>query len=106
MYAATVDHAILRSRRPQPGWRGLVRRLMVGSASLGLLLFGLAHAVQGGSPSTYETITVRPGDTLWSIAQGRHPNADVREEIDRIEQANGLTGPAIRPGELLRVPAP
>jgi LysM repeat protein len=50
-------------------------------------------------------VTVAAGDTLWSIAARRYPDADPREKVFQIEQLNHLAGPTIVPGERLRVPA-
>jgi len=52
----------------------------------------------------YATVTVRPGDTLWSIAASHARGADVQEAVDRISDVNHLDGGAIQPGERLRIP--
>ncbi len=53
----------------------------------------------------YTTITVRPGDTLWSIAASNTSNdGDVQETIDRISDANRLHATSLEPGQRLRVP--
>jgi LysM repeat protein len=53
----------------------------------------------------YATVTVRPGDSLWSIASAHAgPSADVQELVDRISDANHLRGGTIQPGERLRIP--
>jgi len=53
----------------------------------------------------YTTVTVAPGDTLWSIAAAHgQANADIQETIDRITEANHLGAAAIQPGERLRIP--
>jgi LysM repeat protein len=54
---------------------------------------------------TTQTITVHSGDTLWSIAdEFRHESEDIRDVIDRIYDANGLTKAYIYPGQVLKVP--
>lgn len=50
-----------------------------------------------------QVVTVRPFDTLWSIAQ-RHYGGDVRDAVWRIEQANHLRGAQVRPGRRLVLP--
>jgi nucleoid-associated protein YgaU len=50
-----------------------------------------------------QVITVRPYDTLWTIAQ-RHYGGDVRSAVWRIERANHLTTADVRPGEHLVLP--
>jgi nucleoid-associated protein YgaU len=53
----------------------------------------------------YETVTVRAGDTLWSIAASHaRPNTDLQELVDRITDANRLQGGALQPGQHLRIP--
>jgi LysM repeat protein len=53
----------------------------------------------------YASVTVQPGDTLWSIAAAHaRSNADVQELVDRITDANHLGGGTIQPGEHLKVP--
>jgi LysM repeat protein len=74
---------------------------------LGVLLAGLvvwaiaAHSVSGaGKPQVY---TVRPYDTLWSIATS-HYGGDPRGAIYRLEQRNDLAGAVVRPGQKLILP--
>ena len=50
-----------------------------------------------------QVITVRPTDTLWSIAE-RHYAGNVEAAIWRIEQANHLPGADIAVGEKLVLP--
>ena len=53
----------------------------------------------------FTTISVHPGDTLWSIAAARtSSDGDVQETIDRITEANHLSGAALQAGEHLRIP--
>jgi LysM repeat protein len=53
----------------------------------------------------FTTITVAPGDTLWSIAAAHgQPNGDIQETIDRITEANHLAIATIQPGEHLQIP--
>lgn len=46
---------------------------------------------------------VKPGDTLWSIAQ-RHYGGDPRHGVWRIQRENALAGGVLTPGEVLRLP--
>jgi hypothetical protein len=48
-------------------------------------------------------VTVRPGDTLWSIASHAAPQTDPRVEVDRLERLNGLSGAMLVPGQTLRI---
>jgi nucleoid-associated protein YgaU len=50
-----------------------------------------------------QVVTVRPYETLWSIAQ-RHYAGDVRDAVWRIERANKLRGADVRVGQKLILP--
>ena len=50
-----------------------------------------------------QVVTVKPYDTLWSIAQ-RHYGGDVRDAIWRIQQANHLQSANVRVGQTLVLP--
>jgi len=50
-----------------------------------------------------QVVTVRPYDSLWSIAQ-RHYGGDVRDAIWRIERANHLASADVRAGQQLVLP--
>jgi hypothetical protein len=45
---------------------------------------------------------VRPGDTLWSIAEAVDPRGDVRPLVDRMAAAAGST--VLYPGEAIAIP--
>ena len=83
------------------------------------LSFAGARAAWGATPTAYSTVTVRSGDTVWSIAAARYPGADTREKVgeilaaERVEDhetweilaANDLHDALLRPGQHLRVPS-
>jgi LysM repeat protein len=50
-----------------------------------------------------QVVTVKPYDTLWSIAQRRY-GGDVRDAVWQIERANHLSGADIRVGQRLVLP--
>ena len=53
----------------------------------------------------FATVTVQPGDTLWSIAAAHtSDSSDVQESIDRISAVNHLHSATLQPGQRLRVP--
>jgi LysM repeat protein len=53
----------------------------------------------------YATVTVRPGDTVWSIAASHSkPSSDLQEMVDRISDANHLQGGTLQPGQRIRIP--
>jgi LysM repeat protein len=49
--------------------------------------------------------TVRPGDTLWSIAVA-HYAGDPREAVWRLRERNGMEGVMLQPGQRLVLPTP
>jgi LysM repeat protein len=67
------------------------------------LAVGLAARTSHGA-GPERTIVVRPGDTLWAIAERTYPG-DAREGVWRLEQRNDLRGPTIVPGQHLVLPA-
>jgi nucleoid-associated protein YgaU len=50
-----------------------------------------------------QVVTVRPYETLWTIAQRRY-GGDVRDAVWRIERANHLQGADVRVGQKLVLP--
>ena len=105
MYVTGYGCIPLRSSRPRPLlWRSVRRGALVVAVCL-LTSFGLAQAVVGGTEPVYTTVTVAPGDTLWSIAASRYPGDDTRRRVDEIMRMNSLPGPLIDVGEALKVPA-
>jgi LysM repeat protein len=66
------------------------------------LAVGLAaHSSSGAGPK--RTYVVKPGDTLWSVAEHMY-SGDPRQGIWEIEQRNHLAGATIVPGEKLVLP--
>ncbi len=49
-------------------------------------------------------VTVRPGESLWSVAEAADPDADTRIVVQEIIELNGLNGMVVNPGERLLVP--
>ena len=60
-----------------------------------------AHSSESaGKPQYY---TVKPYDTLWSIAASNY-GGDPRDAIFRLEQRNDLASTVVRPGQKLLLP--
>lgn len=103
-----LDHAPAR-RGLRRSRRSLRRDPLVVAAALAcalLFLLLLARAAYGGTSLGGESITVQPGQTLWTIAQERYPGDDVRTRVDQIIDANHLSGGQVYAGETLLLPAP
>lgn len=86
-------------------WSRRARRSLIGAAAFLFAAFALAQAAHGSGPPGYRTVRVGVGDTVWSIASARYPDADLRQKVDDIMRANHLTQPLVYPGESLRVPS-
>jgi len=99
MYAA--GYAI--RPEPSPLWRH-AGRWVLAVIVMFLVGWGLARVAIGDTAPTETTVVVEPGDTLWAIASAHYPDADPRERVEAIEQLNGLSGPVIEVGEVLRLP--
>jgi hypothetical protein len=115
---STISIAVpaLRSVRPATRLRLTARgrRVLVVLAALPLAVgIGFA-AVSGGSAiasgeavatASFETLTVMPGDTLWSIAEAVAPASDPRPVINAIERLNALGTGSLQVGQRLAIPA-
>jgi LysM repeat protein len=65
------------------------------------VVLGAARPSVGATPET--RYVVRPGDTLWSIAEARI-GGDPREGVWQIRNANHLASATVYPGEVILVP--
>jgi hypothetical protein len=63
---------------------------------------GVGRAPAG---SARETVTIGPGDTLWTVAARSRPGVDPRITVQRIMDVNGLADPIVHPGQRLRMPS-
>ena len=55
---------------------------------------------------TYQIVSVKPGDSVWSIAANfSTPKDDIRNVIIDIKKSNGLSNDVeIYPGQILKIP--
>ncbi|MGZ8718703.1 MAG: LysM peptidoglycan-binding domain-containing protein [Aeromicrobium sp.] len=98
----------------QPGLR-LTRRgrvvLFLVAIAVVLLMgvtFGGSTAAtdQSGLPVAAQTITLKPGQTLWDIAVAANPNGDLRQTVDDIIELNSLPSAGeLQIGREIAVPA-
>jgi nucleoid-associated protein YgaU len=73
--------------------------LIVGMA----VLVWSAMARSSNAHGAKQVVTVRPYETLWSIAQ-QHYGGDVRDGVWQIEKANHLPSADVRVGQTLVLP--
>jgi LysM repeat protein len=96
--------------RLTPRGRALARLAVVSSLSILLLagfsLFSGASAGSSDSASTtpYMKITVKPGETLWSIAANLSGSGDRRDLVDELIEVNRLKSPELVAGQKIYIP--
>jgi hypothetical protein len=76
---------------------------------LSLLVSGAAQATSRVAPlgvagHNLAQIVVRPGQSLWSVAESADPDADTRLVIQQILDLNALHGDTVFAGQRLWVP--
>jgi LysM repeat protein len=84
-----------------------IRALSIISITVVVVLLLLASASQAtGQVTETEAYRVRPGDTLWRIAETHGPaGQDPRSVIAVIERINGLDGGGVlQAGQVLEIP--
>lgn len=117
MVAAMVDYPrnirleIYRRRRIAAAALlvGIVLFLMVATLAVQAALgrtgggpLAATGALPGGQLADDQAWVVRPGDTIWSIAEAVEPHGDVRPLVDRISAELG--GRPLYAGERLNIP--
>lgn len=65
----------------------------------------LASRDAGAPVGTFTTITVSPGESLWSIAETVAPQSDPRDVVDAIVRLNALDGVEVQAGQSIAIPA-
>jgi hypothetical protein len=103
------NHHYSRARLTPRG-RLLARLAVITSLSI-LLLSGFAAvtgATAGSSdtaiPTPYVKVSVKPGDTLWSIAESIAPSGDRRSLVADIVEINHLKSPELQAGQKIYIP--
>ena len=75
---------------------------------ISLLAAGVAQATNHGSPRPARQhlvqVVVRPGQSLWSVAESADPDQDTRAVIQQIVDLNSLNGDTVFAGQQLWVP--
>lgn len=116
MSTITFGNAAIIPARPATRLRLTARgrRVVLAVASVPLAIGIAFAALSGGSAvasgeevatASFETVTVMPGDTLWTIAESIAPGADPRDVIGDITRLNVLQGGALQIGQELAIPA-
>jgi len=71
--------------------------------ALAVLLIWAFFAGESGAGGPERSYRVKPGDTLWSIAERTYAG-DPREGVGELRERNGLDSTTITPGQVLVVP--
>jgi len=115
---ATHPARAARGQAADPPLRLTRRGRIVVAVAAALVLAALSLVIAGAAQATNHPvssragqqglaqITVRPGQTLWSVAENADPGADTRVVIQQITELNSLTGSVVYAGERLWVPRP
>ena len=77
---------------------------VVALGSLLVWLAALSAPHTPAAPPAPASVTVQPGDTLWSIANRVAPGRDPVAEVAALQQRNDLASVDLTPGQVLRVP--
>lgn len=98
------------TRRGRLLFRGLpllvaVAVLTAAASFFGGLLMAPAAVSSDRAGAALETVTVMPGDNLWTIATTAAPEADPYQTMSRIADLNSLQGRELEVGTVLFVPA-
>jgi len=91
--------------RPLRRRQGLGLKAALAAVPILLTALLLSRPAYGGGPAGTETLVVRSGDSLWSIATSRYPEGDPRAHVDAIVRLNHLGSRPIYVGERITVPA-
>ncbi len=83
----------------------LMPAVALAALSLAVTLPAISSTVHAAPPVSYATVTVRPGDSLWSLAERTTSSGgDVQAAVDQIVGANHLRNASLAVGQRIRVP--
>jgi hypothetical protein len=77
----------------------MVLAVVLVTAQAGAALGGSTHEAPGRAPA-FAQVIVRPGDSLWSVAERLAPGEDPRPVVDAL--ADARRGAPLLPGETIR----
>lgn len=112
--SAAGEGAYFRTRAAAPAVRLTLRGRVVAAGASALAIGALSIALAAGAqasragqaaPGRYAAkVEVRPGQSLWSLAEAYDRGADPRLVVQQIQQLNSMAGDQLQPGEVLWVP--
>lgn|SRR5690554_3001448 len=96
--------AVLKSSYRVNKKRNLSGKMFLSILVLVMILF-FAITTYGSRPLDYNIITIKKGDTLWSIVNMYNTkNMDPRKMISEIKKLNNLDDVVLQPGQKLMIP--
>lgn len=105
---STISIQAAPIRLTRRGHRLLTVLTLLVAVTLGVLATGgaLASALTPGSDQgvAAQRVTVRPGETLWAIAERTAPGVDPRETVAEIMDLNALQSSTVPAGSVLLLP--
>ena len=111
MSAIAINPQIVRPaiRRSRKANLRLTRSLVALSLAVVLgagfaLQAGAGSKVQPTKPDSFVTVTIAPGETVWSIAKALNSSGDLRQLVDQIITVNSLQSADLTAGSKIRVP--
>jgi LysM repeat protein len=81
----------------------VVLSLAIVAASVAGGQAGASTSSQSSAPHSFITVTVAPGDTVWSLAN-RVGTGDASQLVASIVEINGLSGGNLTAGQKIRIP--
>ncbi len=78
--------------------------LAIVAAVIGVGATGAAAGTQSGA-SSFQYVTVQPGESLWQLAESVAPKADPRDVIADIQNLNNLSSAQLQPGQRIAIPS-
>ena len=100
--SATTSAPVRLTRRGRTLLVLLLAGLLLAAFSLGQQDTQAASVV--GAQAELQSVTVQPGESLWSVARRIAPDNDPREVIAQIRRLNDLESSSLQAGQHLLLP--
>lgn len=78
--------------------------VVIASICLIFVLGSVTSRGSEGNDEKYKVVSVKEGDTLWSIVKANCKNSDIRQVIYYVEKENNMESVNLTPGQTIRIP--